>query len=343
MTLSALFIAADVAMIALWGYFAYLRKPHISLRAMSMIIVGIVAIMVECFPNVECGVATSYYLLFAGLLHYLSNRKGKSDILLFVTYASTIIPIAILPYVIEDSPYEVMTKSFKYNNEKSLANLIDVSILPRFEMDTVYIEDNNSEPKLITARFSYRGNYDLAQYQMNVNLVKQLYTRHMHKTCLNQKKNVYLASEVSENADCRTFYSAAIDLYDSGFSVTYGEYTDRIDPVHIGYLSQLFGDVPDYTSIFRHNVHTWDKVDGEEVILLETPLTREDFERLKVVCSGDKSWSMKNRQDTTDLIFQNDINERTSQITVFTMLPDQMGGCEAIHIKSVREIMTSQL
>ncbi|MDO4460941.1 MAG: hypothetical protein Q4C30_00400 [Bacteroidia bacterium] len=337
MTLAALFIAADIAMIALWGYFAYTKRPHISLRAMFMIIAGIVTIMVECFPNTDIGIASSYFLLTAGLIHYLSNRKGKNDILFIVTYIASVIPVSILPYVIEDSPYEKMVKSFKYKDVKTLANLIDVSILPSFELDTLYIDDNISDPKLITAKFVYKADFDKKSYLENVELMKQMYPRHIHSTQINQNREMYFASEVTNGAECRTFSSAAIDLYDTGFSVTYGEYNDRVDPVHIGYLSQVFGDIPEHTSIFRRNVHSWVKVDGEEIILLETPLYSEDIERLKIVCTREPLWSVESSNDTFILKYTNIINNKTTHTVTYTMTPDQYGGCESIHVRSIRE------
>lgn len=335
-TITTIYVIADIAMILLWCRFAYLKRPHNSVRTMLMFILGIVAIMLELYPGIDIdGKPTAAYLIFAGALHYFSIRRG-TDILMLIAHLAVIVPLAILPSVLTDTPYQRMLKTFKYRNEKALSNLIDVSILPPFELDSVYHEPVESEPRLITGNFVFQKPFDQEQYLQNVYLVKQLYVRHMHPTMTSNGMPVYLASEVTQTETGKKTTAASISFNSVGFSVTYGEYTNQIDPVNVHYIEQLMGEKPEYQSIYRYFIYGWDKIKGQEIVLLETPLQEEDMLRMQISCSNNDAWQSEVRNDTTFFTNVKRLNKRTSQTTTFTMVPDQMGGCEVMRVDYLR-------
>lgn len=340
LTLIALYVTADVAMILLWSYFAYRRRPHNSVRTMLMFILGIVAIMLELFPDLELnGKPTAVYLLLAGTLHYFSVHRG-TDVKCLLLHAVFILPVVIQPYIHVDSSYDKLVHSFRYRNEKSLSNILDISILPAFELDTVYEEPELSEPRLITARFKFQQPFDKELYQQNVLLLQQLYLRHMHRTQTSNGELVYLASESAETPNGRKYIASSVAFHSTGFTVTYGEYTDQIDPVNIHFLEQIIGPMPGYTSLYRYNNYSFTRIQGEEIILLDDRLMEDDFLRINISCADKDNWYSEQRNDTTFVTNVKHINRKTSQTTRFIFVPDQMGGCEAVHIQNLRETVT---
>lgn len=328
-------------MMLLWTYFAYTRRPHTSVRTMLMLILGIVTILLELFPNIESnGIATSIYLVVGGLLHYYSVVNGHK-MLKGLVYAVIIIPVAVLPYITEDTPYEKLVKSFKYRNEKSLSRLLDVSFLPPFDIDTVYIVKSDSEPLIKTARFKFRKPYNVSEYMYNVGLIKQLYAKNMHTTHESRNRQLFLTSEYNEAQDIRSYSAVAIDLYDAGFIVSYGEYTSQTDPAHISDLKHIYGSIPSYTSLYRYCRYVWDKIDGEEIILLDEPFDREDIIAMKDCCEKDNTWSYEMHSDTTILYYKTQANKKAVQRTSFTFVPNMTGGSEAIRVK-YRRVLTEE-
>lgn len=332
------YIIADIAMMLLWVYFAYTRRPHTSVRTMLMLIVGIAAILHELLPNTESvGNASSIYLLIGGLLHYMSVAKYNKW-LIALAHTVIIVPVVCLHFFIKDTPYEKLVKGFKYRNEKALARILDISFLPPFEMDTVYVVKSDSEPTITTARFRFTKPFDVPEYRYNVGLVKQLYAKNMHTTHDSRKHPLYLASEYTETDGCRSYSAASVDLYDAGFIVSYGEYTNQTDPAHIGDIKYIYGSVPPHTSLYRYNRYVWDKVEGEEIILLDEPFDEEDIIAMKDCCYNDASWSVEMLSDTTVLHYKTQASKKALQQTTFTLIPNMSGGCEAVHVNYHREL-----
>lgn len=338
MTTTWAYVIADIAMMLLWAYFAYNRRPHTSVRTMLMLILGITAILHETLPDTEnVGNASAIYLLLGGLLHYMSVAKYNKWLIAFA-HAIIIIPVACLHFFIKDTPYEKLVKSFKYRNEKALSRIIDTSILPPFSLDTVFVVKSDSEPVITTARFKYHKPYDVSEYRYNVALVQQLYAKNMHTTNISKSHLLYLASEFTEPADYRAYTAASIDLYDAGFIVSYGEYTDQTDPAHISDIKFIYGSIPPHTSLYRFNRYGWNKVEGYEIILLDEPFDEEDIIAMKDCCYNDASWSVEMLSDTTVLHYKTQASKKALQQTTFTLIPNMSGGCEAVHVNYHREL-----
>lgn len=332
------YVIADVAMMLLWAYFAYTKRPHNSVRTMLMLILGLMTIILEILPLVDShGKATSIYLIISGLLHFLSVAK-ENKWLIGSAHAAIILPVAILPFIVKDTPYEKLVKSFKYRNEKALSRLIDVSFLPTFEIDTVYIVNQDSEPTIKTARFKFRKPYDVSEYMYSVGLIKQLYTQHMHTTHESRNHPIYLASEYTEIPEGRAYTAASIDLYDAGFVVSYGEYTNQTDPAHINDIKYIYGSVPPFSSLYRYSRYVWDRIVGEEIILLDVPFDEEDIITMRDCCENDNSWSVEMHSDTTLLYYKTQASKKAVQQTVFTLIPNMMGGCEVVHVNYRRDL-----